>query len=131
MPFAHTVARRLAVLGLGAAATLAAPFASLPAVAAASAQLTITVTPEAGGAYAVRLFCDPDGGLHPRPELACDAVRSVNGYIEDLNYDPGPCQLILAPVDVTVEGHWYGMPVSYLRQFPNECVMKRTLGPVV
>ncbi|MFG1707931.1 SSI family serine proteinase inhibitor [Nonomuraea sp. M3C6] len=134
MTLVLTAARRMAALGLCAAATLAAPFAALPAraaAAAAGADLYITVTPIAGGAYSMHLTCDPDGGLHPRPVEACDALRGVDGYFESLDVNPGPCPLIYDPVEVEVNGHWYGRPNPYFEEFPNRCVMERKLGPVV
>ncbi|WP_171074450.1 SSI family serine proteinase inhibitor [Nonomuraea basaltis] len=132
MTLVLTTARRMAALGLCAAAVLATPFGTLPATAAASgAELYITVTPADGGAYAMHLTCDPDGGAHPRPVAACDVLRQVDGWIEDLNVDPGPCPLIYMPVNVDVTGHWSGREVSYHHVFPNSCVMERTLGPVV
>lgn len=131
MTFVLTAARRPAALGLCAAAILVAPSGALPAAAASGAELYITVTPVDGGAYAMRLACDPDGGTHPRPADACDVLRAVDGWIGDLDVDPGPCPLIYLPVDVEVTGDWRGREVSYHRQFPNDCVMRRTLGPVV
>ncbi|MEV4174146.1 SSI family serine proteinase inhibitor [Nonomuraea sp. NPDC049709] len=126
-----TAARRLAALGLCAAATLAMPFTALPAGAATGAELFITVTPIADGAYSMRLTCDPDGGLHPRPEAACAVLRDVDGHMDALNVDPGPCPLHIDPVRVEVAGYWYDMPVSYRAEFPNRCVMERKLGPLV
>ncbi|NUT43816.1 MAG: hypothetical protein HOV86_27865, partial [Thermoactinospora sp.] len=91
-----TAARRTAALTLCAAAALAVPFGASPAAAEAPGVLLyVTVTPaHGGGAYSVRLTCDPDGGLHPRPGAACDALRQVDGVIDDLDVDPGPCPLI-------------------------------------
>jgi hypothetical protein len=131
MTLVLTAARRMAAIGLCAAATLAAPFAALPAAAAAAgAELFITVTPVNGGAYAMRLTCDPDGGFHPNPVAACDALRNVDGYVEDLNVDPGPCPRIYDPVEVNVDGHWYGRPNPYYQEFANRCEMERKLGPL-
>ena len=125
------LARKLTALGLCAAATLASPFTTLPAAAAApGAELLITVTPHDGGAYSTRLTCDPDGGLHPNPPAACRVLRAVDGYVENLNVDPGPCPLIWDPVDVEVNGRWYDMPVEFAAEFPNGCAMRRKLGPV-
>ncbi|MFC4006789.1 SSI family serine proteinase inhibitor [Nonomuraea purpurea] len=129
MAFMLTVARRMAVFGL--AAIIASPIAAQPAAAAAGAELFITVKPRYGGAYSLRLTCDPDGGIHPRPHQACDVLRDVDGYFVDLDVDPGPCPLIWDPVTVEARGHWYGRPDFYAHEFPNECVMKRKLGPVV
>ncbi|MEV0229581.1 SSI family serine proteinase inhibitor [Nonomuraea sp. NPDC050786] len=131
MTLVLTAARGLAVLGL-----CATPFlAPLPATAAddepPGAELFITVRPSSGGEYARTLTCDPDGGLHPRPVEACDALREVDGHVEDLDVDPGPCPMIWDPVTVDVAGHWHGEDVSYHRQFSNSCVAERKLGPLV
>ncbi|MEW9549516.1 SSI family serine proteinase inhibitor [Nonomuraea sp. NPDC050783] len=136
VPVARTAVRtaaRIAAAGLCAAGLLAAPFGAVPAGAAvrAGAELTITVTPASGGAYRYLLTCDPDDGSHPRAGHACHALRSVRGQVENLNVEPGPCTHIYAPVDVEVVGRWYGSQIAYHREFPNRCVMQRTLGPVV
>ncbi|UBU10811.1 SSI family serine proteinase inhibitor [Nonomuraea gerenzanensis] len=130
MSLVLTAARRLAVLGLCAAAALAGPFTTLPANAAAGADLYITVTPRDGGAYSMHLTCDPDGGFHPFPRAACGALHEVDGYLARLDVDPGPCPLIWDPVEVEATGHWYGRPNSYYEEFPNRCVLERRLGPV-
>ncbi|MFC4112277.1 SSI family serine proteinase inhibitor [Nonomuraea zeae] len=127
-----TAARRVTALGLCAAAIVAGPFAAFPAsAAAAGAELFITVTPRDGGAYSMRLTCAPDGGFHPRPREACDALRSVDGWVGDLDVDPGPCPRIYDPVEVEVTGHWYGRREPYYEEFANRCEMERKLGPVV
>ncbi|MFC7100137.1 SSI family serine proteinase inhibitor [Nonomuraea rubra] len=72
----------------------------------------------------------PGRGLHPYPGAACDALRSVDGYLRDLEVDPGPCPMIWDPVEVEAQGHWYGRPESYYEEFPNRCVLERELGPV-
>jgi Subtilisin inhibitor-like len=131
MTLVLTAARRMTTLVLCVTATLAVPFAALPADAASGADLIITIDPAAGGAYALRLTCDPDGGIHPRPGSACGVLREVDGEVEALNVNPGPCPRNYDPVDVTVEGHWYDMPVSYHNEFHNRCLMERTLGPLV
>jgi hypothetical protein len=134
MTFVLTAVRRSAALGLCAAAALVVPFGASPAAAApddAGALIFLTVTPHNGGAYSMRLTCDPDGGTHPQPQTACDALREVDGYIEGLDVDPGPCPYIFDPVGVEANGHWYGNPVSYAETFPNKCVMDRKLGPLV
>ncbi|AQZ70009.1 hypothetical protein BKM31_00370 [[Actinomadura] parvosata subsp. kistnae] len=130
MSLVLTAVRRIATLGLCAAAALAGPFTTLPAHAAAGADLIITVTPRTDGAYSMRLTCDPDGGLHPYPSEACDALRSVDGRVYDLDLDSRPCPLIWDPVDVEVRGHWYERPEVYYERFPNRCTMEHRLGPV-
>ncbi|MCK2217599.1 subtilase-type protease inhibitor [Actinomadura sp. ATCC 31491] len=119
---------------LTAALLTAGPLAAPPAAAAAraGADLVITVTPvHGGGAYRYFLSCDPDDGGHPRPGHACYALRAVNGVVEDLDVDPGACTKQYSPVDVDIVGRWRGREIGYHREFPNKCVMDRTLGPVV
>ncbi|MGP3963658.1 SSI family serine proteinase inhibitor [Nonomuraea sp. 3N208] len=125
--------RRTAALGICVAAILAAPFGTLPAGAAvAGARMHISVTPDAGGgAYALRLMCDPDRGGHPRPTAVCDALRAVDGHIEHLDANPGACPMVHLPVEVKVDGAWYGRPIAYQKVFSNTCVMDRALSPLV
>ncbi|MGW0808089.1 SSI family serine proteinase inhibitor [Nonomuraea sp. NPDC002799] len=129
MTFMITTARRMAAIGLCAAVTLT--LAALPAAADVGADSYITVTPRDGGAYSMRLICDPDGGYHPHPGAACHELRRVDGYYRALDVDPGPCPRIWDPVEITVHGHWYGRPNPYHEVFPNRCEMERKLGPVV
>ncbi|MGP3917167.1 SSI family serine proteinase inhibitor [Nonomuraea sp. 10N515B] len=128
-----TAARRAAAFGICVAAILTTPFGALPAGAAvAGAKLRITVTPDAGGgAYAVRLMCDPDRGGHPRPAAVCDALRAVDGRIEALDLNPGACPMVHLPVEVEVAGDWRGRPIAYRKVFSNTCVMNRSLSPLV
>ncbi|MER6576005.1 SSI family serine proteinase inhibitor [Nonomuraea sp. NPDC001023] len=131
-----TAARRTAALALCASAALVVPFGASPAGAAAADEpgvlLFITVTPSnGGGAYSMRLTCDPDGGTHPRPRTACAELHEVDGVVKDLNVDPGACPRNYSPVSVRVRGHWYGRTTTYDRKFENDCVMERTLGPLV
>ncbi|MFI6927006.1 SSI family serine proteinase inhibitor [Nonomuraea spiralis] len=136
MTFMLTATRRTTALALCAAAVLAVPFWAAPAGAAVADEpgvlLFITVTPsQGGGAYSMRLTCDPDGGTHPRPRSACEALHEVDGEIKDLDVDPGACPRNYSPVDVRVKGHWYGRTTSYAKKFSNDCEMERTLGPLV
>ncbi|GAA3536678.1 hypothetical protein GCM10022419_015610 [Nonomuraea rosea] len=133
MTLVLTAARKVATLGLCAAAALAGPFAAVPASAAAApgAELFITVTPRDGGAYSMRLTCDPDGGLHPQPVDACAALRDVDGYVGDLNVNPGPCPRIYDPIELEVRGRWYGRPASYYEEFANKCALERKVGPLI
>lgn len=128
-----TVVRRTAALTLCAAAALAVPLGASPAAAdAPGAVLYVTVTPvNGGGAYSMRLTCDPDGGVHPNPGAACAELHEVEGVIGDLNADPGPCPLIHDPVDVEVHGSWYGRSTRFEERYTNDCVMERKLGPLV
>ncbi|QYC43689.1 Subtilisin inhibitor-like protein 7 [Nonomuraea coxensis DSM 45129] len=130
----RTTGLRGAAAGLCAAVLVAVPLAAAPASAAgrAGADLAVTVTGAGGsGAYRYLLTCDPTGGSHPRPADACAALHSVGGRVDALDVDPGPCTQIHAPVHAEVAGRWYGRPIAYHHDFPNRCLMIRTLGPVV
>jgi hypothetical protein len=78
----------------------------------------------------VTLTCDADGGTHPQPGKACDALRSVDGHIERLPGDPGICPLIFAPETATADGQWRGRYVHFQQTYSNSCVLHRALTPV-
>jgi hypothetical protein len=76
------------------------------------------------------LSCEPDGGTHPRPAEACDALRKADGDIDKLPGDPGPCTREFNPVTATAEGRWQGGPVAFERTYGNPCELDRALTPV-
>ncbi|SEL03900.1 SSI family serine proteinase inhibitor [Nonomuraea pusilla] len=134
MTVATTAARRFAAITLCVAAPLAASCLTARADATArrpGAELFITVRTAAGEARSMRLTCEPDGGIHPRPEEACDALREVDGDIDALPVDDRPCTFLYQPVRAEVRGHWGDTETDYARDFPNACVMRRHLSPLV
>ena len=77
------------------------------------------------------LTCDPDGGTHPQPVKACDALRSVNGYIAKLPGNPDIfCPLIFDPRTATAKGTWRGRPVRFQHTYGNDCELHRASTPV-
>src|SRR5437763_1457765 len=83
-------------------ALISATLTAVPAQAATSSKLVLSIykgdtASPAALVSRVTLICNPDGGTHPQPGTACDALRSVNGHIENLPGNPGICPLIFAP----------------------------------
>ena len=76
------------------------------------------------------LTCNPDGGTHPLPHKACNALRAVHGHIAALPGNPGICPFIFAPVTATAKGTWRGHLVTFQKTFPNSCVLHRATTPV-
>jgi len=122
----------------GALATLAAVMlgmTAVPARAATSSRLVLsiyrgdTVSPAALVSRVI-LTCNPDGGTHPQPATACDALRSVNGHVENLPGNPGICPFIFAPQTATANGEWRGHVVRFQQTYSNSCVLHRATTPV-
>jgi Subtilisin inhibitor-like len=70
----------------------------------------------------VTVKCGPDGGSHPDPERACEALEAVDGDVYALEPLPQGCILIYQPVHVEVGGSWRDRVVSFEREYPNLCV---------
>ena len=119
-----------AVLGFGASA--AADAVDSPQ-RPPTASLVLTITPEIDSpvvshevqrpqARRVTLTCGPDGGSHPAPEKACEALREVDGYFERLPSIPNVfCPAVWDPVRVTATGHWGNRRIAYEETFSNSC----------
>ncbi|NUW42757.1 SSI family serine proteinase inhibitor [Nonomuraea rhodomycinica] len=99
--------------------------AALPAMAAHSrASLRITVTQPGHAPTTYELECDPDGGDHPNPEVACDRLRAVEGRLSALRRSSSACPLTSEPYKVSVEGNWRGRNVALHSTFANRCRAK-------
>ncbi|PRX44685.1 subtilisin inhibitor-like [Prauserella shujinwangii] len=69
------------------------------------------------------LTCAPDGGTHPHPAHACNALRIAGG-------DPARLRTLLAktclaiyqPVRAEAHGTWRRSPVRYSEVFGNRCL---------
>lgn len=119
-----------AVLGFGASA--AADAVDSPQ-RPPTASLVLTITPEIDSpvvshevqrpqARRVTLTCGPDGGSHPAPEKACEALRRVGGSFEELPSIPNVfCPAVWNPVRVTATGHWGNRRIAYEETFSNSC----------
>jgi hypothetical protein len=91
---------------------------------------TLELTNPAGAT--VTLTCGPDGGTHPNPKAACDALRAVGGDFERLVWDlvrpDVACIDLYDPVYARATGSWQSGPgdgptfdVDYSKEFGNSC----------
>ncbi|MEU8245082.1 SSI family serine proteinase inhibitor [Nonomuraea sp. NPDC048916] len=121
----------ISIPALGGAGAASA-FATVPATADHHARsiLTITVTEENGWSRVYRLTCDPDGGNHPDPAAACDALRSVGGHLSRLRRPNPICTREYAPTKVSVKGSWRGRNLSFSGSYPNSCLARAAVGAV-
>jgi hypothetical protein len=115
-----------------AAAVLAA---ASPAVAASASgpatgsRLTLTRVADAGGgAAAVKLTCDPDGGGHPKPSQACAQLSRVGANPARLKPADRYCFLLYKPVTAQLSGVWRGRAVKWAHTYGNSCEMNRATG---
>lgn len=75
--------------------------------------------------------CYPHSGGHPRVFEACAQLAEVEGRVEDIPPQEGPCTLEYAPVILSVEGVWRGEHVAYSEEFANFCIGNLATGGVV
>jgi hypothetical protein len=102
-----------------------------PAAAATPAKrtaLTLSYMADAGYATAVKLRCDPDGGAHPEPVRACNALKGAGGRPDRLKAAHTMCMMIYAPITAQIDGTWKGRKLRWSRQFGNACEMSRATG---
>lgn len=94
---------------------------------------TLSITSAASGEPIANssLSCSPDGGSHPNPVAACEQLSKVDGRIEGIPEDPGPCTQEFNPVIVSASGTWNGEPRHYKQEFSNRCVAVRATGGVI
>ncbi|KAI8083258.1 uncharacterized protein B0P05DRAFT_536713 [Gilbertella persicaria] len=83
-------------------------------------KLGIGLTREASGSY-YQLECNPNGGNHPKPDITCAFVYSLNGNLSQTIGRGRDCQIIAKPFAVTVIGEYEGEEISYHEIFENEC----------
>ncbi|MFC0032191.1 SSI family serine proteinase inhibitor [Micromonospora chaiyaphumensis] len=128
MPFARRTAAPALAAALAGLAVLAAPSAAgaapRPGPETPSA-LLLTVDAGGGDVRATVLVCGPAGGLHPDPATACRLVARVDGHLDALEVQPGPCTREYAPVTARAVGFWQDRPVTYTRTFDNGCHLRR------
>ncbi|MEV6976397.1 SSI family serine proteinase inhibitor [Kitasatospora sp. NPDC093806] len=129
------------LLALALAPAASAPTASATTpetVAPAPAPVTslrLTITPGedhlTGRPRVVTLNCPPDSTTsHPDPVTACLTLDPVDGDLDELDVDPGPCTSEYAPFTVTASGTYEGRSVHQERAFGNRCTLLRTTGAV-
>ncbi len=97
------------------------------------ASFTLSITSVASGEpiASASLTCPPDGCSHPNPVTACEQLSRVDGEIEGIPEDPGPCTLEFNPVIVAASGTWNGEPRHYKQEFSNRCSAVRATGGVI
>ncbi|MEY9211038.1 hypothetical protein NI17_012330 [Thermobifida halotolerans] len=76
------------------------------------------------------LECGPDGGTHPYPEFACDALREVDGDFEALPPLYDPCPPVIWPTRGTAVGHWNGRGVYHSVVAGDACSLSNSTGGV-
>ncbi|ACY96456.1 MULTISPECIES: subtilase-type protease inhibitor [Thermomonospora] len=130
----------IATVVTGAALAVLPPAGSAPEAdpaqhgrpAAAGTALRLTVShPEAAAATprSVTLSCDPPGGSHPRAAQACaDLDRSGGRIVRER--EEAICTTEYRPVTARATGMWRGRPVTFVRTFPNPCVMAARTGAI-
>lgn len=77
------------------------------------------------------LTCPPDGDSHPNPAKACEQLSQVDGFIEGIPEEPGPCTREFVPVILAATGTWNGEPRHFKQEFSNRCVGVRATGGVI
>ncbi|BCY06604.1 SSI family serine proteinase inhibitor [Actinoplanes sp. L3-i22] len=96
---------------------------------AAGSRLTLTRVADAGGgAAAVKLTCDPDGGGHPDPVRACAQLTRVGANPARLKAADRYCFLLYKPVTARLSGVWRGRTVKWAHTYGNSCEMNRATG---
>jgi subtilisin inhibitor-like len=120
------------IVGLAAAAALVAGGAAAAGprdhTGYPSSKLTLSYQADAGFAAAVKLECDPAGGGHPRPDLACAELAEAGGQVDRIEPDRRMCLLVYAPVTAEITGDWRGTTVTWSHTFGNTCEMRRATG---
>ncbi|KAB1901238.1 SSI family serine proteinase inhibitor, partial [Micromonospora sp. AMSO31t] len=59
------------------------------------------------------------------PATACRLVARVDGHLDALEVQLGPCTREYAPVTARALGFWQDRPVTYTRTFDNRCHLLR------
>ncbi|MET7967231.1 SSI family serine proteinase inhibitor [Micromonospora sp. NPDC005305] len=127
MPFARRTAALALAAALGGLAVTAAPTAAgaAPRPGPDTPSALLLTVDTGGDVRATVLTCGPEGGLHPDPATACRLVARVDGHLDALEVQPGPCTREYAPVTARAVGFWQDRPVAYTRTFDNRCHLLR------
>ncbi|GAB3439730.1 hypothetical protein GCM10027570_04380 [Streptomonospora sediminis] len=125
--------RTAAWVGAACAAALVSAAPAAPASAEEpSSTFEITVERASTGTLdRYWLNCNPDFGTHPRPQAACERLRSGGGELERMRSGSALCPSTKAPVDVRIVGNWRGTPTEFNEQYPNDCYARVFAEPVV
>jgi hypothetical protein len=105
-----TVISALAACGGDGTDVVAGPASSPTAQTSPQTSLTISVDNDDGtAAQEWTLTCDPPGGTHPQPELACAALNDLDpGIFAPVGPDQACTQIYGGPKTATVRGTWNG-----------------------
>ncbi|KAI8084007.1 subtilisin inhibitor [Gilbertella persicaria] len=91
--------------------------------------LLIQVEPQNGSSTVTSLTCNPLGGSHPNPQLACKQLTSVKGLIENIPPEEGiACLAVVDPVTVTIQGNFSGKHIDFTHEYSNACEAGVQLG---
>lgn len=105
-----------------AAATALGGLLAPTATAAPATDLTISVyDPLAPVVREYRLTCDPDGGTHPRPKAACEAIRRSPGTIKPPPPTAHCYDRVFGPQRAKVSGLLFGVDVAATFSRVNSC----------
>ncbi|MET3426163.1 hypothetical protein BJ973_005375 [Actinoplanes tereljensis] len=118
------------IVGLAASAAIVAGGAAAPPVRGhagyESSKLTLSYLADAGFAAAVKLECDPAGGGHPHPDLACAELAKVGAEVDRIEPAANKvCIHLYAPVTAQITGEWRGTTITWSHKFGNTCEMRR------
>ena len=105
-----------------ALAAVLAPAATAASTTAPTTELTISVygrlTPVV---REYRLTCDPDGGTHPQPKAACEAIRKSPGTIKPPPPTANCYDRVFGPEHAKVSGRLFGVEVAAEFNRRNSC----------
>jgi hypothetical protein len=90
------------------------------------ADLTIVVVDGAGAVTTYHLTCEPPGGDHPRPEVACRVLAANGGRaLPPVPPDMACTQIYGGPETAHITGTWRGQPVESRLSRQNGCEIAR------
>lgn len=119
------------VLIVAFAAATAVAMAQPASATPAAASLVLTYQHEGDPLRVGTLRCEPAGGRHRSPEVACAQLAAVTGDFTALLVHPDrACTMHVDPVRVTATGTWDGRRVSYDETFGNPCMLFVETGAV-
>jgi hypothetical protein len=90
-------------------------------------RLKIAVEDPGGRWRSYLLTCDPDGGTHPLPQVACRSLESADEpFVTPTSRPAGRrCYPLASTVHAVVTGTWHGRPVAVTFDRSNTCTASR------
>jgi Subtilisin inhibitor-like len=113
----RTKSTMAAVLAAAALGAVLSPVAT----AAPVTDLTISVYDPATATRQYQLTCSPDGGTHPSPKAACDAIRTSPGAIRPVPPTANCYDRVYGPQRAKVSGLLLGVQVAAEFKRTNSC----------